>query len=306
MGANAEHDRGERRIARRPGPLMEPLKHAVFDAVADVAEHFGDDLLSFVPVGSHADRDAPEELHNDYDFVYVLEGLTWERFRTLRRRLDSVAAELSRDDHLVYVDDRVGPVKPHGDTPIVSMVQPLVFDREAFARYVDTSPFITLDWSRFPVWLGHKLTYYAAIGFPTLDQLLNARAGIRHYRQMAADQTVIALTPKDDNGKLGRAVEPLPVTDDLLLELYHSIVTRTMTNALMVVAHDNSGVKRMELVDRFLEHFPRLDSHRDFAASLVDLQGRSRAGEVISFDATNAQSRAIAFLDELEARCLRP
>ena len=283
---------------------MEPLKHAILDGVAAVAEHFGDDLLSFLPVGSHADRDAPEELHNDYDFVFVLEGLAWERFRALRRKLDDVAAELSRDDHLVDDDDRVGPVKPHGDTLVVSMVQPLVFDRDAFARYIDTSPFITLDWSRFPVSLGHKLTYYAAIGFPTLDQLLNARAGIRHYREMAAEQTVIALTPKNDNGRFARTVEPLPVSDDLLLELYHSIVTRTMANALMVFAHDNSGLKRTELVDRFLAHFPQLNAHREFAATLVELQGRGRAGEAIAFDVADTQARAIAFLDDLEAVCL--
>ena len=283
---------------------MGPLKHAVFDAVTDVAERFGDDLLSFLPVGSHADRERPEEIHNDYDFVYVLEGLTWERFTTLRRRLDAVAAKLSRDDHLVYVDDRLGPIKPHGDTPVVSMIQPIVFDREAFVSYIDLSPFITLDWSRFPVQLGRKLTSYSTIGFPSVDQLLNARAGIRHYRTMAAEQTVIALTPKDDNGRFGRALEPLPVTDDLLLELYHSIVTRTMTNALMVLAHDNSGVKHMELVGRFLERLPELEHHRALAADLVDKQTRGREGEQVAIDLAETQARAIAFLGDLEALCL--
>ena len=131
---------------------MAPLKRAVFDAVAAIAEAMGDDLLTFMPVGSHADRDSPKERHNDYDFVYVyvFEGLTWERFQTLRRRLDAATAELSQTDHRVYVDDRLGPIKPQGDTPMVTMVQPIVFDREAFVSYISASPFIALDWSRFP------------------------------------------------------------------------------------------------------------------------------------------------------------
>ena len=48
------------------------LKQAVFDAVIALAGEF-DDLRSFLPVGSHADRAKPEELHNDYDFLYVFE-----------------------------------------------------------------------------------------------------------------------------------------------------------------------------------------------------------------------------------------
>ena len=283
---------------------MAPLKHAVFDAVTAIAESMGDDLLTFLPVGSHADRDTPEERHNDYDFVYVFEGLTWKRFQTLRRRLDAATAELSQADHRVYVDDRLGPIKPEGDTPTVSMVQPIVFDREAFVSYIPASPFIALDWSRFPVQLGRKLTSYGPIGFPGVDQLLNARAGIRHYRQMAMDQTVLALVPVDDKGRFGRAPEPLRVTDDLLVELYHSVVTRTMTNTLMVLAHDNSGVKGMALIDAFLRHLPQLSAHRTFAEELVRGQERERLGEAIVFDAAAAQADAVAFLDDLTAICL--
>lgn len=282
---------------------MPPLKHAVFDAVFTVSRGFAD-LRTFVPVGSHADRDTPEELHNDYDFVYVFDALLWPRFCTLMDRLQDAARSLSQPDHLVYVEPRLGPIKPHGDTAKVSMVQPLVFDRASFADYVVTSPFVTLDWSRFAVPLGLKLTAYGGMGFPSVQQLLDARAGIRHYRQMARDGSVIALTPIDDNGRFGRKREPLPVTPDLLLELYHGSVTRTMANALMVFAHDNSGIKQIALVDAFLRRFPSLERYRPLAAELVREQVALRAGKTphVSLDAV--RTRTIAFLNDLEALCL--
>ena len=283
--------------------MAEGVKQAVFDAVIALAEEF-DDLRSFLPVGSHADRGKPEELHNDYDFLYVFDDLAWPRYRLLRSRLDAIAARLSTPEHLVYVDDRLGPVKPQGPTPKVTMVQPLLFDRASFRDYIRAAPFLTLDWARFPVLRGLPLTAYDAIGFPTVEQLLNARAGIRHYREMAREQTVIALVPVERNGRVGRERQPLRVTPDLLLELHHAVVTRTMTNALMVFAHDNSGVKGAPLVERFTERFPSLAPHAPFALGLIERQARLRAGEPIAYDDADGQRRAITFLDAMEAFCL--
>ncbi|MDE2766051.1 MAG: hypothetical protein OXI25_06450 [Chloroflexota bacterium] len=279
------------------------LKAAVFDAVIALAGEF-DDLHSFLSVGSHADRDKPEELHNDYDFLYVFDDLTWPRYRLLRSRLDAVAARLSTPEHLVYVDDRLGPVKPQGPTPKLTMIQPLLFDRASFRDYIRAAPFLTLDWARFPVLRGLPLTAYGAIGFPTVELLLDARAGVRHYREMAREQTIIALAPVERNGRVGRERQPLPVTPDLLLELHHAVVTRTMTNALMVFARDNSGVKGAPLVERFTERFPTLAPHAPFALDLIVRQARLRAGEQPVYDDTDGQRRAVNFLDAMESFCL--
>ena len=184
------------------------------------------------------------------------------------------------------------------------MVQPLLFDRASFRNYIRMAPFLTLDWARFPVLRGLPLTAYGAIGFPTVAQLLDTRAGIRHYREMASQQTVIALTPVERDGRLARTQKPLPVTPDLLLELHHAVVTRTMTNALMVFAHDNTGVKGAPLIERFAARFPRLAPHSPFALDLVERQGRLRAGEHVAYDADDGLRRALAFLDAMEAVCL--
>ena len=283
--------------------MADSLKAAVFDAVIALAGEF-DDLRSFLPVGSHADPAKPEELHNDYDFLYVFDDLRWPRYRLLRSRLDAIAARLSTPEHLVYVDDRLGPVKPQGATPKLTMIQPLLFDRASFRDYIRAAPFLTLDWARFPVLRGLPLTAYGAIGFPTVEQLLDARAGVRHYREMAREQTVIALAPVEQNGRVGRERQPLPVTPDLLLELHHAVVTRTMTNALMVFARDNSGVKGAPLVERFTERFPSLAPHAPFALDLIERQARLRAGEQPAYDDADGQRRAINFLDAMEAFCL--
>ena len=278
------------------------IKHALLDAVFDVARGT-DGLAHFSAVGSHADRERPEERHNDYDFLFIYDDLTWARFRTLRDRLHEVVGSLRLPEHAVYVEDRLGPIVPSADTPIVSAVQPLVFDAAGIRDYITVSPFVTLDWSRFPTLLGRRMTAFAPMGFPTVEQLLNARAGIRHYREMALERTVIALAPVEENGRVGRRRVPLPVTDEALLELYHAIVTRTMANALMALAHEMVSVKGCALLERFLAHFPDLIPHREAATHLIDAQAQHRAGAAVRFDADAAQAAALALLADLEALC---
>ncbi len=278
------------------------IKHALLDAIIDVARGT-DGLAHFSAVGSHADRERPEELHNDYDFLFIYDDLTWARFSTLRARLDEVAGSLSVPEHAVYVEDRLGPIVPSAATPVVSAVQPLVFDAAGIRDYITVSPFVTLDWSRFPTLLGRRMSAFAPMGFPTVEQLLNARAGIRHYREMALERTVIALAPVEENGRVGRKREPLPVTDEALLELYHAIVTRTMANALMVFAHEMVSLKGRALLERFLGHFPGLMPHREAAARLIEEQARHRAGAAVRFDADAAQAAALALLADLEVLC---
>ncbi len=278
------------------------VKHALLDAVIDVARGT-DGLAHFSAVGSHADRERPEERHNDYDFLFIYDDLTWARFRTLRARLDEVAVSLSVPEHAVYVEDRLGPIVPSAATPVVSAVQPLVFDAAGIRDYITVSPFVTLDWSRFPTLLGRRMSAFAPMGFPTVEQLLNARAGIRHYREMALERTVIALAPVEEHGRVGRRREPLAVTDEALLELYHAIVTRTMANALMVFAHEMVSVKGPALLERFLARFPGLVPHRDMAVRLIEEQARYRAGAAVRFDADAAQAAALALLADLESLC---
>lgn len=278
------------------------IKHALLDAVFDVARGT-DGLAHFSAVGSHADRERPEERHNDYDFLFIYDDLTWARFRTLRDRLDEVAGSLRLAEHAVYVEDRLGPIVPSAAAPIVSAVQPLVFDAAGIRDYVTVSPFVTLDWSRFPTLLGRRMSAFAPMGFPTVEQLLNARAGIRHYREMALERTVIALAPVEEHGRVGRRREPLPVTDEALLELYHAIVTRTMANALMAFAHEMVSAKGRALLDRFLAHFPDLIAHRAAATHLIDAQAQHRAGAAVRFDAEAAQAAALALLADLESLC---
>ncbi|MBM3940778.1 MAG: hypothetical protein FJ318_07825 [SAR202 cluster bacterium] len=280
-----------------------PLKPAIHSTLLEIARSFPG-LLTYAPVGSHADATAPEELHNDYDFVVVFDELPWGHYEAFASRLADAARRLSRPDHLVYVEPRLGPIKPRGDTPTVSMLQPLIFTRRLMRDYIANAPFLTLAWSRYPTAFGLRLTAYDAIGFPTVAQLLDARAGIRHYRQMARENAVIVLTPVNQDGHFARKREPYPVTEDLLLELYHSIVLRTMTNALMVFAHDASETKRQELIDAFLRRFPQLEQHRRLAEDLSRNQALAREGKPVACDLPAMREQAMAFLDDLEAVCL--
>ena len=77
-----------------------------------------------------------------------------------------------------------------------------------------------------------------------------------------------------------------------------------MTNALMVFARDNSGVKGAPLVERFTERFPSLAPHAPFALDLIERQAQLRAGEQPAHDAADSQRRALAFLNAMEAHCL--
>lgn len=242
-------------------------------------------LESLTIVGSHNDPNKELEKTNDFDVLVIVKKLDAKSFSVLKNTMNKLASETTTPTIKVWAEYRIGPVKATYDTSEEKgvMLHMLLFDPETFADYNKAAPFITLDWLKFEALYGQNLSESYKFTLPSRDQLLHApRHSFDFYEKMLNDKVYILLDIEEVGDELKYNSHTYPYPKEQWGELYSDILKKIILNTVIVYSQINKSWSDDELLDRFGEIFPSLQTKKETIKEIIKLKKRIRAGENVS------------------------
>lgn len=277
-------------------------KQDIIQAVKESASSI-EGLESLTLVGSHGYPDKELEQTNDFDFLFVFDDLNPQSLQSLKEELTQVAESLDQPDHAVWAEFRIGPIKPEcpREADMCSMLHALLFDKQSFRSYVERSPFVSSDWSKFdPLW-GRSLTDIFDFDWPTKDDLLHAkRASTQYYREMLDDRKYMYVDLIEEGGELKPKRSEVEMQEVLLPEIISNVLHKVMLNAVMVYEEESKRWDKEELLEIFLEHFSGFRQQQDELKKLLATKKKARAGKELAYNTQELEEKVRSFLDKLE------